>query len=56
MNITCIPHTALSATGVFQGPVYPTGALRTPNIIVADCGDGVRVIGKIQYHFVYYYI
>ena len=43
-------HAALSATGVFHGLVYPTGVLRTLNIIVADGGDGVRVIGKIQYH------
>ena len=45
-----IPHTGLSATGVFQGPVYPTGGLRTLNIINVDGGDGVRVIGKIQWH------
>ena len=37
--IACIHHTALSATSVFQDPVYPTRSLRTVNIIVADGSD-----------------
>ena len=41
-----IIDTALSATGVFLDPVYPTGSLRTVNIIVADGGGRIYVIGK----------
>lgn len=42
-----IPHTALSATSVFQGPVYTIRGLYILNIIAVDYMDGVHVLGKI---------
>ena len=46
-----IPHTALSATNVFQGPVYPIGELHTVKIIIVDFLDGEGVVGKFSITF-----
>ena len=51
-----IRHAALSATGVFQGPVYTTGSLRTENIIAVDGLDGIHVLGKIAHSMTLYKI
>ena len=42
-----IPHIALSATGVFQGPVCTIRRLYMLNIIAVDGLDGIHVLGKI---------